>query len=47
MKIKKLIKEKIKKITGFNKEEEDDKNKNPPKTKKKRTIKNLKKEVKQ
>ena len=26
--------EKIKKITGFNKEEESDKNKSPPKTKK-------------
>ena len=32
--------EKIKKITGFNKEEESDKNKSPPKTKKKRKIKN-------
>ena len=34
--------EKIKKITGFNKEEESDKNKTPPKTKKKRNIKNIK-----
>ena len=34
--------EKIKKITGFNKEEESDKNKIPPKTKKKRKLKNKK-----